>query len=102
MAPVSFSVVWSVDAGPQQAGRLDLGEDALSLSGGSRQAPKELELPFKAIDSVRVARGANERLARRSTVVLDLRDGRALSIAGLATVGLSELIELLQIAVAAA
>ena len=57
------------------------------LTGGSRHEPVAFEIPFADLRSVRIARGSHERLGGRSTLVLELRDGRVVSIAGVATVG---------------
>jgi hypothetical protein len=100
-APLSLSVVWSESGGRVVAGRLDVDGAGLALAGGSRREPVALEIPFAGLAAVRLGRRPEERLGGRATLVLALRDGRVVSIAGVATVGtLHELAERLQSAIA--
>jgi len=87
VALLSLSVVWSEDAGPLRPGRLDLCGSRIVLTGGSRLEQIRLEVPFSELRGVRIARGTDERLGGRATLLLERHDGRVISIAGVATIG---------------
>jgi len=94
---LSVPVVWSEDGGPPLPGRLDLTADSLHLSGGSRDEPRTRTVALAEVAAVRIARGAHERLIDRAALVVELRDGRRISIAGIDRPGtLHELAERLQ------
>jgi len=81
-------------------GRLDLTGDSLHLSGGSRDEPLTRTFALAEIAAVRIARGASERLIDRAALVVELHDGRRISITGIDRPGtLHELAERLQRAV---
>jgi hypothetical protein len=64
------------------------------LTGGSRLDPTQHELPIAEIGAVRIGRRVQERLGGRTTLVLELADGRVFAIAGYSTLGpLHELAE---------
>ena len=97
---LSLPVVWSEDGGPPLPGRLDLTADSLHLSGGSRDEPRTRTIALADVAAVRIARGAHERLTDRAALVIELRDGRRISVAGIDRPGsLHELAERLQRAV---
>ena len=69
----------------------------LLLSGGSRDEPRTRTIAFREIAAVRIGRGANERLAGRAALVIELLDGSRVSIADIHRPGtLHELAERLQ------
>ena len=93
----SLPVVWSEDGGPASPGRLDVTADSLLLSGGSRDEPRTRAIPFAEIAAVRIGRGPGERLADRAALVIELLDGRRVSLADIHRPGtLHELAERLQ------
>jgi hypothetical protein len=97
---LSLPVVWSEDGGPTQPGRLDLTGDRLHFNGGSRSEPYSLDIALSRVESVRMARRPAERLGGRAALVVELRDGRRVSIASIDRVGtLLELAERLQQAI---
>jgi hypothetical protein len=94
---LSVPVVWSEDGRPPLPGRLDLTAASLRLSGGSRDEPVTHTIALDEIVAVRIGRGAHERLAGRAALVVELRDGSRISIAGIDRPGtLHELAERLQ------
>ena len=95
MAPeLSIPVLWSVDRGPHVAGRLDLYGDRLRLDGGSRDDRRTLDVDGAEIAAVRIAREGGERIEGRPVLLVELRGGSVLSVAGLQTLGtLHELAE---------
>ncbi len=94
---LSLPIVWSEDGGPASPGRLDLTADSILLSGGSRDEPRTLTIALADVAAVRIARGADERLADRAALVVELRDGSRVSIADIHRPGtLHELAERLQ------
>ncbi|MGD0714162.1 MAG: PH domain-containing protein [Gaiellaceae bacterium] len=97
---LSLPVVWSEDGGPTQPGRLDLTAERLHFDGGSRNEPYTRDIALSKIESVRIARRPVERLSGRSALVVELRDGRRVSIASLDRPGtLLEFAERLQQAI---
>lgn len=96
-APLSLPVVWSESGGPASPGRLDLTADSLILTGGSRDEPRTRTIALAEIAVVRIARKADERLADRAALVIELLDGGRVSIADIHRPGtLHELAERLQ------
>jgi len=94
---LSLPVVWSENGSPASPGRLDVTADTLLLSGGSRDEPRTRTIAFTEIAVVRIGRGADERLADRAALVLELLDGGRVSIADIHRPGtLHELAERLQ------
>ncbi|HET7568812.1 MAG TPA: hypothetical protein VFJ91_12525 [Gaiellaceae bacterium] len=87
VAPLSLSVLWSERADDVVAGRLDLDEERLVLHGGSRDVPRRLEIALTEVRDVRLARRVRERLRDRTTLQIELGDGRLVSVATLASLG---------------
>lgn len=100
VAPLSVSVLWSEIEDDVVAGRLDLDDDRVSLHGGSREAVRLLEIPLAELREVRLARRVRDRLRDRTTLLLELRDGRVVSVAALASLGAYELGDRLRAAAA--
>ena len=91
---LSLPVLWSVDRGPHVAGRLDLYGDRLHLDGGSRDDRRTLDVVGGEIAAVRIAREGGERIGGRAVLLVELRGGSVVSVAGLQTLGtLHELAE---------
>jgi hypothetical protein len=94
---LSIPVLWAVGGGPHVAGRLDLYADRLHLDGGSRDDRRTLEIAGEEIAAVRIGRTDDERIGGRAVLVVELRDGRAVSFTGFQTPGtLHELAERLE------
>jgi hypothetical protein len=104
MAPeLSIPVLWAVGGGPHVAGRLDLYPDRLHLDGGSRDDRRTREIDGGEIAAVRIGRTDDERIEGRVALVVELRDGGAVSFTGLHTHGtLHELAERLEAMMGAA
>jgi hypothetical protein len=91
---LSLPVVWTEAEAPVLPGRLDLDGDVLRLVGGSREAEQSREVTLDEIESTRIGRTTAERLGGRPTLVLELRRGGPIRIAGFARLGaLSEIAE---------
>src|SRR3954449_10010047 len=73
----SYAVAWRRGKELQQAGRLDLGPVAFRLEGGSGVA----DVRYADVLQLSVTRQADERIAGRPTLVLQLTGGRTLRIA---------------------
>ncbi len=76
-----------MNGGLARPGRLDLVADRLTLSGGSRVEPRLHEIPVDDVADVRIGRRPDERIGGRTTLVLELRDGRVVSVVGFSPVG---------------
>ncbi|HVS84199.1 MAG TPA: hypothetical protein VHD91_01045 [Gaiellaceae bacterium] len=75
-------------------------DETLVFSSGSRDTPAERTIALAELRSVRPGRGPGERLGGRTTLVAELRDGTAVAIAGVGTLGtVYELTERLRAAV---
>ena len=91
---LSLPVIWTEAEAPMRPGRLELDGDVLRLVGGSRGAEESREVTVDEIASTRVGRTTADRLGGRPTLVLELRGGGMIRIAGFARLGaLSELAE---------
>ena len=96
---VSLPVVWTEDDGTANPGRLELSGANLRLIGGSRDAEQVRELELREIVSTRLGRTAQERIGGRLTLVVELRTGGSMRIAGFERPGaILELADHLQIA----
>lgn len=76
-----------MNGGPSRPGRLDLAGELLTLSGGSRESPRTHEIGLADLADVRIGRRPSERIGGRTSVVLELRDGRVVSVVGFAPLG---------------
>jgi hypothetical protein len=86
--------MWTEDGGAARPGRLEMDGNVVRLVGGSRDAEQSRELARGDIVSVRLGRTPADRVGGRPTLVLELRDGGSIRIAGFARIGaLSELAE---------
>ena len=91
---LSLPVVRTEDGGAVRPGRLELDGSVVRLVGGSRDAQQNRELERGDIASVRLGRTSADRVGGRPTLVLELRDGGSIRIAGFARIGaLAELAE---------
>jgi len=79
---LSLPVVWSEDGTTLLPGRLELGGGWLRLVGGSHGAERTRELDVRDIAATRLGRSADERIGARLTLVVELRGGGSLRIAG--------------------
>lgn len=96
---LSFPVLWSESGGRAVPGRLDLCDDHFCLDGGSRDEPRSLDVSIAEIADVRIGRRDGERLGGRSALVVELRDGSTITIAGFDRPGaLHELLDQLRAA----
>jgi hypothetical protein len=97
---LSLPVVWTDNANAPLPGRLELAGTHLQLVGGSRNEDRSRELKVADIASTRLGRSADERIGGRRTLVLELRDGGTIRIAGFERPGaLRELADRLQAAI---
>lgn len=90
---LSIPVIWTADGGVPHAGRLDVYDDRLHLDGGSRDRREQRDVRYDGIASARMGRENGDRIHGRTAVVLELRDGGRVSMAGFDRPGtLSELL----------
>ncbi|MGD0716094.1 MAG: hypothetical protein ABSB24_18245 [Gaiellaceae bacterium] len=80
---VRYPAVWRLGKGAIVAGEVELGDAGLRLAGRSETGLSEHSAGYGEIRQVRVARGAEERLNGRPTLLLDLDQGQALEMAEL-------------------
>ena len=78
----SLAVMWSEDGGPARPGRLELAGSTLRFEGGSHGAAHGREVPLADVARAYVGRKPEERIGGRSTLVLELRAGGTLRMAG--------------------
>lgn len=94
---LSLPVMWSEQDDPAQPGRLDLSASSLHLTGGSRDGAHDRRLDVTEIARAYIGRTASKRIGDRTTLVLELHDGRTLRVAGVERPGaVRELAERLQ------
>jgi hypothetical protein len=79
---VSLPVVWTDDGTHLIPGALELSGTTLTLTGGSREREERRELDLADIASTRLARSHGERVAGRMTLVIELRAGGWIRVAG--------------------
>src|SRR5215203_2063708 len=70
------------------SGRLELGADELRLEGSNGDGAASKELPYSDVNRFRLARSGEERLQGRPTLLLELRGGEMLKIAGVSQPGI--------------
>jgi hypothetical protein len=85
---ITYAVAWEEPDGSERAGRLELGRRELMLEGRNRGLPVRHSFPYADVRALRIANRNGERLQGRPTLVLELRAGGALRIAGVAEPGI--------------
>ena len=85
---ISYAVTWEGPEGTRRSGRLELGADALHLEGSNGDGATSRELPYADLSGFRLARAGGERLQGRPTLLLELRGGEMLKIAGVSQPGI--------------
>lgn len=85
---ITYAVTWEEPEGTRRSGRLELGADALHLEGSNGEGPASKELPYTDVRQCRLARSGGERLQGRPTLLLELRGGQVLKIAGVSQPGI--------------
>jgi hypothetical protein len=83
----TYAVTWSTPEGAVHAGRLELRPNGLTLRGGSGAQPIVERLAYEELRAVRRARTIRERVRGRTSLVLELCAGGAISIASLGQPG---------------
>lgn len=84
----TYAVTWEEPEGTRRSGRLELSADALHLEGGNGDGAASKDLPYSDVSRFRLARSGGERLHGRPTLVLELRGGEVLKIAGVSQPGI--------------
>jgi hypothetical protein len=79
---LSLPVMWSDGDGPPRPGRLDLSGTTIRLEGGSRDGEQDRELDLADIRRAYFGHAAGERIGGRAALVLELRSGGTLRVAG--------------------
>jgi hypothetical protein len=85
---VTYAVTWEGPEGTRRSGRLELGADALHLGGSNGDGTASKALPYSDVSRFRLARSSGERLQGRPTLLLELRGGEMLKIAGVSQPGI--------------
>jgi len=85
---ITYAVTWEEPGGARSSGRLELGADALHLEGGNGDGAASRKLPYADVSRFRLARSGGERLQGRPTLLLELREGQVLKIAGVSQPGI--------------
>lgn len=85
---ITYAVTWEEPGGARRSGRLELGAEALHLEGSNGDGATSEELPYADVSRFRLARSGAERLQGRPTLVLELRGGDVLKIAGVSQPGI--------------
>ena len=85
---ITYAVTWEEAEGNRRSGRLELGADALHLEGSNGDGAASRELPYTDVSRFRLARSSEERLQGRPTLLLELRGGELLKIAGVSQPGI--------------
>lgn len=79
---LSLPVVWTEDGTTLLPGRLELAGTTLRLVGGSHGNERTRELEIRDIAATRLGRSADERIGGRLTLVVELRGGGSVRVAG--------------------
>lgn len=85
---ITYAVTWEEGEGTRRSGRLELGADALHLEGRNGDGAASRKLSYADVSRFRLARSGGERLQGRPTLVLELRGGEVLKIAGVSQPGI--------------
>jgi hypothetical protein len=83
----TYGVVWREGAGPIGRGKLELHPFALQLDGLAGAGHSFREILFTELALVRVGRSAADRIAGRTTLILELNTGEPLAIASVSQPG---------------
>jgi hypothetical protein len=84
---MTYAVVWSANGGPEYAGRLDLGEASVQLSGSDHGAPAHCDLSYRDVTHVFLERTAPPRHSWAPALVLVTSDGDRVEIGSLQGLG---------------
>ena len=85
---LTYAVTWEGPEGTRRSGRLELCDGALHLEGSNGYGAARRELPYADVSGFRLARAGGERLQGRPTLLLELRGGEMLKIAGVSQPGI--------------
>ena len=85
---ITYAVTWEEPENIRRSGRLELGDEALHLEGRNGDGATQRDLPYTDVSRFRLARSGGERLQGRPTLVLELRSGEVLKIAGVSQPGI--------------
>lgn len=93
----SYAVVWREASGPVCAGKLELGESALTLQGsGPCSSLEQSSIVYDDLTGVRVGRAPADRINGRQSVILDRGAAPPISIGAISGLGIvSELAQVL-------
>jgi len=89
-----FAVAFRVDSA-RATGALEVDHDRLLLRGGGAEHDLELEIPFSALEEVRIGRSPSERLNGYPAIILERTALPAVHVAPLSALLLHELADLL-------
>ena len=87
----SYAVTWTGKTGRVHAGKLEIGDEALTLEGGSARQT----IPYGDLAELHVGRTPDERLQGRTALVLTRRRGETLHVTSLNGVG--EIVEIAEL-----
>ena len=88
--PTTYAVIWR-EREVSYAGVLELGGHGFTLEGTSRTEPRTVhELRCRRVVRIQVGRSPADRIDGRPAVIVELHDGRKLSIASAAGVGFGQ------------
>ena len=85
---ITYAVTWEEPDGSERAGRLEFGPEALTLEGRNSGLAVTHSFPYAEVRAFRIAIRNGDRLQGRPTLVLELRSGGALRIAGVVQPGI--------------
>jgi hypothetical protein len=85
---ITYAVTWEEPDGSARSGRLELGARALTLEGRNSGLAVTRSFPYAEVRAFRVANRNGERLQGRPTLILELRSGGRLRIAGVVQPGI--------------
>jgi hypothetical protein len=90
----SYAVTWQKAGEPGRSGRLELQSSAIAFEGSNGSSSVSEAIPYEDVTDVRIARSTDDRISDRQTLVLELRSGAPIRIAGIVHPGIvSELAE---------
>lgn len=83
----SYAVNWADSSGSVVAGKLELRSRTVFLEGSNGHAADSTQIRYDDLAAVRVARGSDECIAGRPTLVVERRGGETLRIASVGQAG---------------